>query len=494
MDQDQLVTQIQVHKQTTRQLGCLLLGLMLVFGGLCAGGGYFLYVKSQEQVADGGEPTPPPPPTQPPARPTPPPPPTSPPPATEPGDDGGFGDDFGSDDGGDAVTPTPTPTPTPVPTVATRPTVKPTPTKPATTRPVPTKPATRTPEPGGATVAFRVITKPEGAKVFLGADGVYLGRTPLTADLPSGEQQLTYLLPGHEKTRQKVLVGKQTKTYAVLPPDTTAAPAQQRRPARSVIGTPSAPPAGVQVPAGMVYVAGGYFLRGAGSGPENARPKTKIFVAPFLIDEREVTVEEYRRFQIAVRTAAGHSSCNPDEGPDKDHGPRKPYGTLPDDYFTNPEYNEHPMVDIDWFDAVAYAQWAGKRLPTEAEWEKAARGLRSLSYPWGMTPSRQRANVAGDADGWPSLAPVRSLARDRGDYGCFDMLGNVREWVSDWYGETYYVDSPRNDPKGPARGTLKVIKGASHATAEDQPLYYRGFNAPQVRLSDLGFRCARSLP
>jgi len=339
-------------------------------------------------------------------------------------------------------------------------------------------------------VAFRIVSKPSGAKVFLGTDGTYLGKTPLTKRLTVGEHKLTFVKVDYKKVSQKILAGVQKKTWVVLPTLKKKVIKLVKRPPVAVGTTKitgAKAPVGLIVPSGMVYIKGGYFLRGAGSGPEDAKPKMKIKLSPYFISHTEVTVAEYNRFLVANRLS--RKRFRKDEGSKKDYKYRQPYGKLPSDYFTNPKYQDYPVVNVDWFDAYAYARWKGCRLPTEAEWEMASRGSRSNAYPWGMQAKGNEANWKFKGNIYSVSTPIRSFLRDKSEYGCYDMAGNVREWVYDWYGKHYYADSPKVNPKGRRTGQFKVIKGGSwNMTAT--PMYHRGYSMRRGKFNDCGFRCA----
>lgn len=230
---------------------------------------------------------------------------------------------------------------------------------------------------------------------------------------------------------------------------------------------PSIPPAPDHdaIPEDMIYLPGGTFLMGSSQGKDNEQPPHEVSLDPFYIDTREVTLTEYEKFLSAT-------------------GRKKPS-------FWHPELDrpDDPVVGVSWFDAAAYAAWMGKRLPTEAEWEYAARGgAAGKNYPWGDMPDRRRANFLSTG-----IAPVKSF--EPNGYGLFDMIGNVWEWCSDWYSETYYQSSPKKNPKGPVIGIQKVLRGGTwYSTEEQARITNRYYALPDVRSFHTGFRCVKSAP
>ncbi len=259
----------------------------------------------------------------------------------------------------------------------------------------------------------------------------------------------------------------------------------------------------------MVYLPGGTFRMGEDLAAEaDHRPAHEVTLSPFWIDEHEVTNRQFARFveQTGCVTTAEQRGWSyvfdtPRGEWVKCRGAdwRHPGG--PETSISGRDH--YPVVHVSWFDAVAYARWAGKRLPTEAEWECAARsGLRDADYPWGreeLIDGRYQANYRQhgqppDADGYPQLAPVRSFPPSR--FGLYDLSGNVWEWCHDWYASDYYREGPRDDPRGPAEGQFRVQRGGSWLSPEDfRPSHYvwaRAKRQPEETYQHVGFRCVRN--
>jgi formylglycine-generating enzyme required for sulfatase activity len=230
----------------------------------------------------------------------------------------------------------------------------------------------------------------------------------------------------------------------------------------------------------MVPVPAGEALMGC-SGPAGAAcpldegPQHTVWLESYWIDKHEVSNGEY-----SACVAAG--SCTP---------PHFPYSRTRPSYYGNPQYASYPVIFVDWYQAAAYCTWAGKRLPTEAEWEKAARGPSGWLYPWGDGPAGcEVANLdfcTGDT------SEAGSYPEGASSYGAMDMAGNVWEWVADWYQPWYYVRTPPENPAGPDIGTHKLIRGGSwfHGAGPARSSYRFEIEPGRWASYGLGFRCAR---
>ncbi|MEE8451097.1 MAG: formylglycine-generating enzyme family protein, partial [Thermoguttaceae bacterium] len=259
----------------------------------------------------------------------------------------------------------------------------------------------------------------------------------------------------------------------------------------------------------MVRLAGGPFRMGNDLANDPAeRPAHEVFLSPLLIDEHEVTNRQFAQFvaQTGMHTTAQQRGWsyvfdrNEQEWVRCDGADwRHPGG--PDTSLDGRD--DSPVVHVSWYDATAYARWSGKQLPTEAQWEYAARsGLRDANFPWGREEridGRYQANYRQHgkdpwADGFEGLAPVKSYPASR--FALYDMSGNVWEWCADRYGEDYYGTGPREDPAGPDEGPLRVIRGGSWLSPENYCLGHhvstRGKRPAEETSQHVGFRCVRS--
>ena len=228
----------------------------------------------------------------------------------------------------------------------------------------------------------------------------------------------------------------------------------------------------------MVYVPEGEFEMG--DGQEGNCPKHKVHLSAYWIGMYCVTNAQYLTFVDAT----GHRP------PDKTD-----YGTPVWNGRSFPkEKAAHPVVCVDWDDAQAYARWAGCQLPTEAQWEKAARGPSGLIYPWGN--DWDQAKCRNDKNkGSEQTAPVHAYPQGASGYGTYNQSGNVWEWCADWYDSGYYKNSQQQDPAGPATGSGRVDRGGSWGY--DDPANFRGalrsWGGPGYRYGYRGFRLVRAV-
>jgi formylglycine-generating enzyme required for sulfatase activity len=220
----------------------------------------------------------------------------------------------------------------------------------------------------------------------------------------------------------------------------------------------------------MVLILAGDFLMGIDGKDLDQRPLHEVYLDAYWIDLTEITNAQYL-------------AC-------VDDGGCKPPGES--QYYRKQALSNHPVAYVTWFDARDFCQWAGKRLPTEAEWEKAARGTDGRIFPWGDTPANER--LANYDDNVNKTTPVGSYPAGASPYGLQDMAGNVWEWVNDWYSIDYYRTSVRENPPGPGMGDRKVLRGGSWFSLVDIVLrtHIRKKRAPEIRDYGTGFRCAFS--
>jgi len=282
-------------------------------------------------------------------------------------------------------------------------------------------------------------------------------------------------------------------TTAVPIPTQTASPL---RPTDSPTWTPA--PTLTSVPAEemvspdqmvLVYIPAGEFRMGSSRADdpqafEEELPQHIVYLGDYWIDKTEVTNAQY-----AMCVASG--ACTP---------PANNYSSTRASYYDDSQYADYPVIFVSWSQAAAYCSWAGRRLPTEAEWEKAARGSDGHIYPWGNTFDGTLANSCDVNcnlswkgqydDGFIETAPVGAYPDGASVYGILDMAGNVYEWVADWYGP--YAPDRQIDPTGPNSGLDKIMRGGSWG---DDPAHIRSTIRSPINpdnwLDFIGFRCAR---
>jgi formylglycine-generating enzyme required for sulfatase activity len=309
--------------------------------------------------------------------------------------------------------------------------------------------------------ALEFSSRIAGVEVWLkGADDrddqkvgeIRAGRGLVRNNLPVGNYRVRARKDGYRDWERVVQVaGNQTRDVAIDIEPLRAPP----------------PPPPSDDGAEMVRVPTGEFVMGSDDGAADEKPRHRVHLDAYSIDKYEVTNALYRRFMDAASRAAPS-------------------------YWNDSKWNgvSQPVVGVTWHDADAYCKWAGKRLPTEAEWEKAARGTDGRKYPWGNDWDSRRANSTESQLG--KTAPVGSYASGVSPYGAHDMAGNVWEWVADWFDASYYQRSPERNPTGPETGQRRVLRGGSWLS---NPINLRTADrlsvSPEHRNTNVGFRCAR---
>jgi len=226
-------------------------------------------------------------------------------------------------------------------------------------------------------------------------------------------------------------------------------------------------------PEGMAFIPGGTCMIGSDEAQSIASPKHPVILSSFFMDTHEVSNKEYYDFCMET-------------------GYRLPEFWGMESYKSGLDYPDHPVVGVSQFDASEYAGWAGKRLPTEAEWEHAARGgLEDISYYFGEKADH---SMAWYNDPEAEKGPIKCGSYPPNAYGLYDMSGNAWERVSDWFSESYYKESPEKDPRGPAGGSFKVFRGGGWHSGPGCITVHRRNALPQHWLDMAGgFRCVKDL-
>jgi len=267
-----------------------------------------------------------------------------------------------------------------------------------------------------------------------------------------------------------------------------------------------------EISADMVLIPPGEFTMGTPEGSDgfpDEHPERRVYLSGYLIDRFEITNQAYAAFVQATGHRAPENSNQA--------------ATLWANNQPLPGIEQHPVVNVSWDDSATYCRWVGKRLPTEAEWEKAARGTDGRRYPWGNEWDFTMANsasywaqrtieftsgadwdafwVKGDGarlakekgiQGEVLTMPMDSFPQSVSPYGLFDMAGNVAEWVQDWYDPNYYRQALLSDPPGPSRGAIKAMRGGSWLKpARSLRTSDRDWGTMDSRPSGTGFRCAK---
>jgi formylglycine-generating enzyme required for sulfatase activity len=240
-------------------------------------------------------------------------------------------------------------------------------------------------------------------------------------------------------------------------------------------------------PKDMVLVSPGFFIMGSNRSLKDEAPEHRVYLDSYWIDKYEVSAGKFAEFLNTVDNVKGYYLDNK-------------FGTLYYDsrFHPRPGLENYPINNITWKAADAYCKWGKNRLPTEAEWEKAARGTSAQAYPWGnISPSNTLARYFQT---WTKeekhnvMVPVQALAEGQSPYGLHNMAGNVKEWVDDWYDREYYNEqSEYANPRGPIGGEFKVVRGGSWRDLKGF-IYstFRNSGNPNSRMDDYGFRCAKN--
>ncbi|MBS0164847.1 MAG: formylglycine-generating enzyme family protein [Nitrospira sp.] len=228
----------------------------------------------------------------------------------------------------------------------------------------------------------------------------------------------------------------------------------------------------------MMLVPAGEFIMGSDRGDEDEAPVHRVYLNAFYIDKFEVTNARFAKYVEAIQS-------------------EPPWGFS--DKETPVVHADRPVRWVSWMDAMGYCLWVGKRLPTEAEWEKAARGTDERVYPWGNDPPTPVHAVYGLKEGGAeTVSVIGNHHMGQSPYGVQDLAGNLYEWVRDWYAEDFYssfLNNPAINPRGPSEGTAKVQRGGSYInTPYRLRSSFRTKGDPTEQDPNVGFRCAQDVP
>ena len=258
-------------------------------------------------------------------------------------------------------------------------------------------------------------------------------------------------------------------------------PVEKMRPPANgspAVKAPALPPLPVTITgndgAPMVLVPAGEFTMGSEQGDDDEQPVHRVVLDRFYLDTFEVTNGRFAKFVAAIQS-------------------EPPWGFA--DQETPVVQAERPVRWVNWLEATGYCLWAGKRLPSEAEWEKAARGTDGRTYPWGNEPPTAAHAVFGLKEGDETVSPIGNRDAGSSPYGVHDLAGNLYEWVTDWYDDAFYTQSVPSNPRGPVEGTAKVQRGGSYINSPYRlRSAFRTKSDPTEHDPHVGFRCAQDAP
>ncbi len=305
---------------------------------------------------------------------------------------------------------------------------------------------------------------------------------------------ITFWGPSALVRNQAAAAGATATTQAqVIAALTAVAPTITPTPQPSPLPSPTPAPRLSDTGSRMLYMPGGVFRLGNDQGADDEQPSRAVNLSPYFIDETEVTNGAY-----AQCVSAG--VCQP---------PGTNRASFYPDYFGNPEFNDYPVLYVTWYQAQTFCEWRGDRLPSEAEWERAAgfdpeEGVK-LNYPWGNNFEGTRLNYCDAScyrpdkdsafdDGYGDTAPVGTYPDGRSPIGAYDMLGNAMEWTNDWYDRNYYNVASDVNPLGPLEGFSKSVRGGSWLSLrEELSVTARTFYDPSERRANITFRCAADI-
>jgi formylglycine-generating enzyme required for sulfatase activity/regulator of sirC expression with transglutaminase-like and TPR domain len=296
-----------------------------------------------------------------------------------------------------------------------------------------------------------------------------------------------YFISG-DSARAEVALNK----YLALSPNGKLANKAQDILTRIQLGSPQMPLKSINTNLpndGMVEIPAGFFIMGSNDHGEDEKPEHKVFLDSYYIDKYEVSAKQYAEFLNQTQDTKGIGINNKFSTVVATKGK----------YHTREGFENYPVNLVNWHGAKAYCKWKGKRLPLEAEWEKAARGAEGQVFPWGNQPPSHQVAIYNrtwsDKTRHKVMAPVNSIPEGKSPYGLHHMSGNVKEWVDDWFDREYYMENHEINPKGQIGGEFKVLRGGSW---RDLSIFlyssFRNNSTPSTFMDDYGFRCAKSGP